>query len=185
MIESIISNNCAGGAVLHELGMEFKTPTILLQILPEDFPRFCRNLKAYMDMDLIECTMFTPYEEGKFIKMFGGIPKMPIGLIGDIIVCFQHYETFEDAKAKWDERKARIDYDHLGFLFHARGPEYQHEAEEFLEMDIPNKLCITENFTIPGAIALYPKDGDNAFSAVHGKPLITQAADYKSWRMLG
>ena len=108
MIETIISNNCAGGAVLHELGMEFKTPTILLQILPEDFPRFCKNLKTYIDYDLIECHTFTPYEEHKFIKMFGGIPKMPIGLIGDVLVCFQHYETFEEAKKKWDERKARI-----------------------------------------------------------------------------
>ena len=185
MIETIISNNCVGGAVLHDLGMEFKTPTINLQILPEDFPRFCKNLKEYMEYDLIECHDFTPYEEHKFIKMFGGIPKMPIGLIGDVLVCFQHYETFSEAKAKWDERKARIDYDHIGFLFHVRGPEYQFEAEEFLAMDIPNKLCITEGFTIPGAVALYPKEGDNAFSAVNGKLLITQAADYKSWRELG
>ena len=185
MIETIICNNCAGGAVLHELGMEFKTPTINLQILPEDFPRFCRNLKAYMEYDLIECHDFTPYEVNKFIKMFGCIPKMPYGLIGDVIVCFQHYETFSEAKSKWNERKARIDYDHIGFLFHARGPEYQHEAEEFLAMDIQNKLCITEGFTIPGAVALYPKEDDNAFSAVNGKLLITQAADYKSWRELG
>ena len=38
MIETIISNNCAGGAVLHELEMEFKTPTINLQIFPEPLP---------------------------------------------------------------------------------------------------------------------------------------------------
>ena len=185
MIETIISNNCAGGAICHELGMEFKTPTILLQILPEDFPRFCKNLKEYMEMEMIKCTMFTPYEEHKFIKMFGGIPKMPIGLIGDVLVCFQHYETFEEGKAKWDERKARIDYDHIGYIMHARGPEYQFEAEEFLAMDIPNKLCITEGFVVPGAVPLHPKEGENAFSVVNGKPLIAQAADYKSWRMMG
>lgn len=185
MIESIISNNCAGGAILHELGMEFKTPTINLQILPEQYPTFCKHLRYYMDCDLLECHNFTPFEERMLRKMFGGIPDMPFGLVGDIIVCFQHYDTFQEAEEKWNERKARVDYDHLGFIFHARGPEYMSEASDFLREDLPNKLCITENFTIPGAIALYPKDGDNAFSAVNGKPLITQAADYKSWRMLG
>lgn len=185
MIETIISNNCTGGAVLHELGMEFKTPTINLQILPEDFPRFCKNLKEYMEYDLIECHDFTLYEENKFIKMFGGIPKMPIGIIGDVLVCFQHYETFSEAKAKWDERKAKVDYEHIGFVMHARGPEYQFEAEEFLAMDIPNKLCITEGFELSGAIPLYPKEGDNAFSAVNGKLLIVRAADFKTWRKLG
>ncbi len=185
MIETIISNNCVGGAVCHELGMEFKTPTINLQILPEDFPRFCRNLKTYLDYDLVECHDLTPYEVNKLIKMFGEIPKMPIGLIGDVLVCFQHYETFSEAKAKWDERKAKVDYEHIGFIMHARGPEYQFEAEEFLAMDIPHKLCITENFVVPGSIALYPKEGDNAFSAVNGKPLITRAVDFKMWRKLG
>ena len=185
MIETIISNNCSGGAVLHDLGMEFKTPTINLQIFPEDFTRFCINLKYYMSCELVEVHNFTAYEEHNFIKMFGGIPKMPFGLIGDVIVCFQHYETFSEAKEKWDERKERIDYDHIGYLFHARGPEYQHEAEEFIDSSLPNKLCITEGFVVPGSIPLYPKEGDNAFSAVNGKFLIVQAADYKSWREMG
>ncbi len=185
MIETIISNNCTGGAVMHELGMEFKTPTILLQILPEDFSRFCKNLKAYLDYELIECTHFTPYEVSKLTKMFGGVPAMPIGILGDVLVCFQHYETFEEAKKKWNERKSRVDYEHIGFIFHARGPEYRYEAEEFLNAGLPNELCITEGFDVPGSIALYPKEGDTAFSVVNNKLLITQAADFRSWRELG
>ena len=51
MITTIISNNCTGGAVCHELGMEFKSPTINLQILPEDYPRFCANIE-YRDIML-------------------------------------------------------------------------------------------------------------------------------------
>lgn len=185
MIETIISNNCTGGAVMHELGMEFKTPTILLQILPEDFPRFCKNLKTYLAYEMEECTDFTPYEVSKLIKMFGMVPQMPIGLIGDVLVCFQHYDTFEEAKKKWDERKERVDYDHIGYIFHARGPEYQFAAEAFFAMNLPNALCITEGFDVPGSIALYPKESDNAFSVVNGKLLITQVADFKTWRDLG
>lgn len=185
MIETIISNNCTGGAVLHELAMEFKTPTINLQILPEQFREFCANLSYYMKQDLIECHTFTPYEEAMLRKMFGGVPDMPFGLLEDIIVCFQHYETFDEAKEKWDERKARIDYDHIGYIFHARGPEYAKEADDFIREELPNSLVITENFVLPGSIALYPKEGENAFSAVNGKLLITQVIDYKSWRNLG
>lgn len=185
MIETIISNNCTGGAVLHELGMEFKTPTINLQILPEQFQNFCTNLYYYMEQDLIECHALTPYEESMLRKMFGFVPDMPYGLLDDIIVCFQHYETFSEAKEKWDKRKARIDYEHIGFIFHARGPEYGREAEEFIREEIPNSLVITEGFELPGSIALYPKEGKNAFSAVNGKLLITQVTDYRKWRSLG
>lgn len=185
MIETIISNNCVGGAVCHELGMEFKTPTINLQILPEQFLKFCSNLRYYMDLYVVECKSFTPYEEAMLKKMFGGIPDMPFGLIDDILVCFQHYETFSEACAKWHERSQKIDYDHIGYIFHARGPEYGKEALEFIREGLPNSLVITEGFELPGSIPLYPKEGDNAFSAVNGKLLITQAADYKSWREMG
>lgn len=187
MIETIISNNCTGGAVLHELGMEFKTPTINLQILPEQFTRFCECLHYYMNCELkkLQPKDLNHWEHIWLKKMFGGVPQMPFGFIDDVLVCFQHYDTFEEAKVKWNERKTKIDYDHVGYIFHARGPEYQSEAECFLNANLPHSLCITENFVIPGSIALYPKEGDNAFSAVNGKLLITQVADYKSWRKLG
>ena len=73
MIETIISNNCSGAAVMHELGMEFKTPTINLQILPEQFNFFCRSLAYYMSMDLVECSVSDLTEEHKayLTKMFG------------------------------------------------------------------------------------------------------------------
>ena len=187
MIETIISNNCAGGAVLHELGMEFKTPTINLQILPEEYGKFCSNLRYYMSARLMNYipAYMSEHHKDMLQKMFGGIPDMPYGIINDILVCFQHYNTFEEARCKWEERKSKIDYEHIGFIFHARGPEYEQEAKAFLQEDLPNKLCITEGFVIPGSIALYPKEGDNAFSAVNGKLLIVQAADYNMWRKLG
>ena len=110
---------------------------------------------------------------------------MPYGILNNILVCFQHYNTFEEAREKWEERKNRIDWDHIGYIFHVRGPEYGQEAEEFIREYLPHSLVITEGFVLPGSIALYPKKGDNAFSAVNGKLLITQAADYKMWRTLG
>ena len=89
---TLISNNCAGGAILHSLGMEFRTPTILLQILPEQYPKFCEHFAEYMQKDLVEvkASDLDHQKEIWLIKMFGGVPDMPFGLLGDILVCFQH-----------------------------------------------------------------------------------------------
>lgn len=180
MIKTIISNNCAGGAIMHELAMEFKSPTINLQILPEQYTFFCRNLPYYLSMELKEAIGLTPYEEVILKKMFGGVPDMPMGLLDNILVCFQHYPTFEEAKKKWDERTQRIKdipLDEIGFLFHARGEEYRKEAEIFLNLDIPKKLCLTQGFDVPGAVRF---DGEG-FAAVNGKLRITQVYDYRRW----
>lgn len=177
MIETIISNNCAGGAVLHELGMEFKTPTINLQILPEEFPRFCLNLRKYMDHDLKEYTEISEVHMAYLYKMFGGVPDMPYGLLDDVIVCFQHYKTFDDAKTKWDERKKRIVYDNVGYLFHARGEEYSKELAKFLSIKLPHSLALAQNFIVPGAVTFYGE----GFEAVNGKMRIVQVGNYRGW----
>lgn len=177
MIQTIISNNCTGGAVMHELGMEFKTPTINLQILPEEYPGFCNYFKQYMAYDLTEYTDIQPRHREYLTKMFGEIPDMPFGLLGDIIVCFQHYGTFAEARDKWNERKAKIDYDHIGYIFHARGEEYKSEAIAFNTLNIPNKLILTQNFSTDGGVRF---DGEG-FEAVNNKLRIVQIYDYKTW----
>lgn len=181
MIKAIISNNCAGGAIMHELGMEFKTPTINLQILPEQYTSFCKNLPYYLGAKLTRAKTFTPYEAAILEKMFRGIPDMPIGLLDDsILVCFQHYQTFAEAKEKWGERALRTKgllMSEIGFLFHARGPEYYMEAKSFLKLDIPNKLCLTQGFDVDGAVRF---DGEG-FEAVNGKLRITQVYDFRRW----
>ena len=109
--------------------------------------------------------------------MFGGVPNLPMGLLNDVLIVFQHYDSFEQAKAKWNERRLRVDYNSLGFLFHARGPEYKESAAEFLALPLQNKLCLTQNFSIPGSISF---EGE-AFSNVNNKLLITQVYDFKKW----
>ena len=182
MLETIISNNCTGGAIMHELGMEFKTPTVNLQILPEQFAKFCIDLKYYMNTELVEYTNIS-YKHRKYMeKMFGGVPDMPFGLIDDIVVCFQHYETFAEAKQKWDERKTKVDYDHIGYIFHARDDGYLWEALRFMSLNLPNSVIITEGFSLPKVVALDTSDGKNAFTACGDHPYIAEVMDFKVWR---
>lgn len=181
MIETIISNNCAGGAIAHSLNMEFKSPTINLQILPEEFPLFCNSLKLYLEQPLTEYKDIYETHKKYLVKMFGGVPDMPFGLLHDIIVCFQHYGTFKEAQSKWYERIKRIDYNHIGYIFHARGKEYEAEARKFINLGLPNSLCLTENFGLDGSIPFYPGDDRNAFTGIDGKLLITTVYDFKGW----
>ena len=115
-------------------------------------------------------------------KMFGGVPDMPFGLIDDIVVCFQHYETFAEAKQKWDERKTKVDYDHIGYIFHARDDGYSWEALRFMSLNLPNSVIITEGFTLPKVVALDTSDGKNAFTACGDHPYIAEVMDFKAWR---
>lgn len=182
MIESIICNNCAAGAIMHTLGMEFKTPTINLQILPEEFPRFCNHLMYYTNISMREYTDISARHEKYLNKMFGCVPDMPLGILDDIVVCFQHYNTFVEGRQKWDERSQRIDYQNMGYIFHLRGEEYRSEAETFARLQIPNSLILCEGFDVDGGIRFDPGEGNNAFSAVNGQLLITQIYDFKKWR---
>ena len=177
MIKTIISNNCAGGAIMHELGMEFRTPTVNLQILPEQFPKFCKNLSYYLTSEMHEPYELTDAHVRYLTKMFGGVPDLPMGMINDVLVVFQHFDSFDLAKWKWNVRRLRVSYNSIGYIMHARGPEYKNAAKEFLALDLPNKLCLTQGFSIEGAVSF---EGE-AFSSVNGKALITQVYDFKKW----
>ena len=66
----------------------------------------------------------------------------------DIIICFQHYPTFADAKAAWDRRKKRIDYNHIGFLFYLAWDFDQKRALEFAGLGLKHVTIFTERFDI-------------------------------------
>lgn len=101
---TLIARDCVGGILYHQLGLKFLSPTINLFFTPEDFNYFCLNLKEYIDTELVETKEeWVDYPLGEL---------SPIGL-KSIKVHFMHYETFKLAKEKWDERKARINYDNL------------------------------------------------------------------------
>lgn len=145
---TIISNNCSGAALYHDIGSMFYSPTILLQILPSQYPRFCKHLKKYMAMEVERYTDFTPQEEAEMYHLLGGnMPYFPVGRLGDIAILFQHYDSFEEAKSKWDSRKQRIDYDHLGYIF-VLEREYKAAAQAFGNLNLPNSALFMRDFDV-------------------------------------
>lgn len=51
---TIIANNCIAGCVLHDLGMQFDTPTINLYIPFPDYTIFVKNLRKFVYSDICE-----------------------------------------------------------------------------------------------------------------------------------
>ena len=147
---SVISNNCMGGCLLHDLHIMYQSPTVSLQILPEEYCKFCINIEKYMKAELIECKKEELSEEHKryLMKMFDKIPDMPYGLVDDVLVCFQHYPTFADGADMWNRRKTRFDPQHIAYIFYVRGELYMNELMDFINLRLPNSIVFTENFDI-------------------------------------
>lgn len=104
---SIISNNCIGGILYHDLGLKFNSPTINTLIYGDEFVEFINNLKEYMNCELV-------YDETS--------KEYPIGVLSSIDkktihIHFLHNNTFEEAKSNWNRRKDRIDYNNLFIIY--------------------------------------------------------------------
>lgn len=101
---TLIARDCVGGILYHQLGLRFLTPTINLFFTQEDFNYLCLNFKEYIDSELTE------YKDDNI--------SYPIGLLSPkglnpIKVFFLHYDNFKESKEKWDDRKARINWDNI------------------------------------------------------------------------
>ena len=70
----------------------------------EDYLKFLSDPKRYIaeDLELVEMG----YNETLKINF-------PIAKCGDILLNFNHYESFETANECWERRKKRIDWDNL------------------------------------------------------------------------
>lgn len=104
---SILSCNCTGGILSHDLGLQFLSPTVNLFMRAEDFIKFCEHLRGYLEIDaFVECT------DPEVI----GNRTYPIGYLGDLTVFFVHYHSLEEAQEKWNQRKKRINFDNIVIL---------------------------------------------------------------------
>ena len=95
-IPTILSCNCTGWVLYHDLGLQFTSPTINLYMRFPDFLRLLEHLEYYLTLHI------TPYE--------GDIKRdYPLGRLGDLVLYLVHYPSVEEADQKWQARKKRMD----------------------------------------------------------------------------
>ena len=123
---SIISSNCTGGVIAHELNIGFSSPTVNLFISPSDFVKFCQQLKYYLSIDpeFVEQKEFT----------------YPVARIDDILIHCVHYNSFDEFKIKWNERKKRCNFDNMVFIMSERDGCSYEDIVAFDQLSYRNKV---------------------------------------------
>lgn len=99
---SLLCPNCLGGVLFHDLGLQFRSPTVNLMMEQPDFVRFVLNMDHYLRQELVF------FEKADY--------SCPCAQLDDVTIHFTHYSSTEEAARKWHERKRRIDLDNL-FVF--------------------------------------------------------------------
>lgn len=131
---TIISSDCLGGIIYHNLGLEFKSPTINLYFGKEDFFEFVRNLRGYLESEIIEVKdSEKPFPVGEL--MYND---------KKITVNFMHYANFDEAKTKWVERKKRVDFSNI-YVTQIIRDASEKDITAFDNLPYKKKLLITSD----------------------------------------
>ena len=127
---TLISNNCTGGVLVHELGIRFNSQFVNLSLSAPDYIKYLENFDKYNEMPL------------KFVEP-DAKKGYPIGKLDDLTILFVHYKTNEEAQTKWEERKQRINKDNLFVIFTCQDGYNEEIMERFDRLTFPNKVMFT------------------------------------------
>lgn len=135
---TILSFDCVGGIIAHELRLPFRSPTVNLYFDSYDgFLDYLFHLSYYVD---------APLESVGYREQNGH--RYPVGVLcggalyPDVKIHFLHYPTFEEAAAKWRERSGRIDFDRICVVMQLDRPE-RRLMERFAALPYARKVVLT------------------------------------------
>lgn len=97
---TLISQNCIGGMLYKDMGIQFASPTIGLFFESGDFVKFAANLRHYLAIE----------------PEFRWGEEYPIGMLEDVQIHFMHYDSCRQAKAAWQRRCQRINWENIVVL---------------------------------------------------------------------
>lgn len=127
---SIISSNCIGGVISHELGLQFKSPTVNMYMKAPDYVKFCYDLERYLKEEL---SFIGINRDGHFMAF-----------CGDIKIYAVHYKNFEEFSKKWNERAKRVDFNNLYFIMSERDGCSMDDIIAFDNLPYNNKVIFTK-----------------------------------------
>ena len=123
---SILSINCFGGFVSHLLGLPFRSPFINLWLKNEDFIKFLRAPRVYLEYSL------------HFEKLYAEDQPYPVATLGNISLNMMHYKTFDESFDAWEKRKTKINWYNLFVEMWTENPKL---LEEFDTLPYGKKIC--------------------------------------------
>ena len=128
---TVISANCVGAFILHDLNEPFNSPFVNLYLSPNDFVRYLQNIEFYQRQSLTFIQSEKPY---------------PVAKLADLKVHFMHYRNSQEAEQKWLAHSARMNLDNLFIMMtdkdDAQGIAYE-DLAAFDQLPFKNKVVFT------------------------------------------
>ena len=138
---TIISNNCFAGITYEYLDLPYTSPTIGLYFFADDYLKFIKNLKKYINAELRE---LKPQDSKYYSELIEKHQENKVlGKLLDIEIVFLHYNSFEEAKSKWEKRCKRINYNNIIYKFNDQNNCTREHLIEFNKLKLKNKICFT------------------------------------------
>ena len=128
---SIISNNCIGGIISHDLGIKFNSPCVNQGMIARDYIKFLKNMDHYLA--LTPEPLDTMYRDTNFMMT----------KLGDIICLFAHEKSIDIAISKWENRKSRIDKSNMYVLMADSLECTYNDISDFASLPFKNKVIFT------------------------------------------
>ena len=169
---TILSQNCIGSVMYHDLGVRFSSPTINVRFDPNEFVIFLEDIEHFLKEELV------------FVK---SDCSYPVAKLCGVTIEFVHYKSSEEARHKWQERKSRINWDNIFVIC----------TDENMSMDMirrfdglcrfPNKILFTNKYLPQYSSTVYvPELKENGadllqFSNPFGKRRYQKYIDYVEW----
>ncbi|WP_081713027.1 DUF1919 domain-containing protein [Bacteroides neonati] len=126
---SILSSNCVGAMVTHDLGIRLNSPTVNLFMYPSDFISFLENIETNLSASIEDITGDSPY---------------PIGLLNNSIpIHFLHYVSFNDAVNCWKRRAERVNLNNLYIVLVERDGCTFNDLKRFDALPYSHKVILS------------------------------------------
>lgn len=138
---TIISNNCWGGIFYRNHNLRYLSPTLGMFFIGDEYIKFIYNMKKYINSSNLE---FIDISESKYCDYLRKIKyKGFVGKIEDCEICFLHYKNQNEAKEKWNRRKARINWNNILYKFNDQNLCTYENLKAFNNFKADKKLCFT------------------------------------------
>lgn len=135
---TILANNCNAGFIYHDLGLQFKSPTINLFFYKDHFFTFLEHLDEYLAEEIRECEQPLHKPEIPYpVCNLGGSKSLPV-----IELHFNHYHSFQDAHDIWEKRKQRIVKDKIFAIFAFTDYTGEEWVKRFDQIPLKNKVAL-------------------------------------------
>ena len=166
---TLLTPNCLGGLLFHDLGLKFMSPTINLMMTQGDFIKFVLNLESYLKEPL------------RFFKHMEH--NCPCAKLKDIEICFTHYTSEKEAAEKWEKRAKRINKNNLFIFCEERDGITKDEIKSLSTVNAKGIVVFTAHQydDIPYALFVPKYHNDGMIGNILSRNILDDSREYEKY----